>query len=39
MLKVISWKKIIKNCREVKKCDDGVNRTEKKIKMKILELF
>ena len=31
--------KIIKNCRGVKKCNDGVNRTKKIIKYKILGLF
>ena len=30
---------IIKNCRRVKICNDGINRTEKKIKDKILEHF
>ena len=29
MLVVIPWKKIIKNCREVKKCNDGINRMKK----------
>ena len=31
--------KIIKNCRGVKKCNDGVNRTKKIIKEKTLDLF
>ena len=26
---VISWKKIIKNCRGVKKCNGGINRMKK----------
>ena len=29
MLVVISWKKIIKNCRGVTKCNDGINRMKK----------
>ena len=29
MLVVISWKKIIKNCRGVKKCNDGINKMKK----------
>ena len=29
MLEMILWKKIIKNCRGVKKCNNGVTRTEK----------
>ena len=29
MLVVISWKKMIKNCRGVKKCNDGINRMKK----------
>ena len=29
MFVVILWKKIIKNCRGVKKCNDGINMMEK----------
>ena len=29
MLVVISWKKITKNCRGVKRCNDGLNKIEK----------
>ena len=31
--------KIIKNCRGVRKCNDGINRLKKKYKEKILESF
>ena len=31
--------KIIKNCRGVRKCNDGINRRKKKNKEKILESF